>query len=240
MIRKGKPGAPKVLVVDDEIEVLESVVDLLRKEFDLVATTSADEAVHLLETEDVALLLTDQRMPKMLGSQLLARAMHISPGTTRILFTAYSDIEAVIQAVNKGQVYQYISKPWEPDRLLEIVRTATEKYSLAAENRRLIRELAATMDSTKEQKDSEPNAPTELDRLAQQNHELQAALDKLNNSFWHIERLRDLLPICMSCGKVEAEKGKWMVLLDFFKTNTLFLSHTYCPPCRTAFFDDEE
>jgi response regulator RpfG family c-di-GMP phosphodiesterase len=108
MIHGGKAGAPGILVVDDEVSVLMSVVDLLRKEYDVYATDNADEALALLENENIALVLTDQRMPKMLGYELLSRAAKICPDTVRVLFTAYSNIEAVIQSVNEGRIFKYL------------------------------------------------------------------------------------------------------------------------------------
>ena len=232
MIHKAKAGAPRVLVVDDEIPLLESILDLLRKNYDVYATNNAEEAISLLEKEDIALILTDQRMPAMVGYELLARATKISPDTIRILFTAYSDIEAVIQAVNKGQIFRYLSKPWEPERLLEIVHAAIEKHSLISENRRLVKELSFATDTAFNAQDIFHAAHIHGDLLAKENEKLQASLENLKNSYWHLKKVRELLPICMECGKVEVNKENWLDLTEYIRNNSLFLTHTYCPTCE--------
>ena len=112
----GKLGAARVLVVDDEPAVLSSLADILRKEFRVTVTDDPDDAIQFLETSDVALLLTDERMPGTTGAKLLERCRRVSPTTTRILITGYSDLEAVVEAVNEGNVYHYLSKPWQSDR----------------------------------------------------------------------------------------------------------------------------
>jgi len=235
MIHKGKSGALRVLVVDDEIAILESVVDLLRREFDVYATDSAEEALELLQKEEIALVLSDQRMPKMLGYELLTRATHISPDTIRVLFTGYSDIEAVVHAVNEGRIYHFIAKPWEAPHLLELVRSATLKFSLLAENRRLIQELSRLTELAEESSKRPVTDDEQQARLNEENQRLQASLNSMNDSYWHLKKLRKLLPTCLTCGKVEVSAGQWQELLDFFKENSLFMSHTYCPTCALDF-----
>ncbi len=238
MIHKGKTGAPRVLVVDDEVAILESVVDLLRRDYDVYATDTAEEAFSLLEKEDIALILSDQRMPSMLGYELLTRATRISPDTVRILFTGYSDIEAVIHAVNEGRIYHFLSKPWEPEHLQELVSAATQKFSLMSENRRLVQELARMTEITNRDQQEPAGDVRRQERLEDENQSLRNSLDSLNKSFWHLQKLRDLLPTCLTCGKVEVAPGKWQNLLDFFKENSLFLTHTYCPACAREFMKD--
>jgi two-component system response regulator HupR/HoxA len=86
-------------------------------------------------------MIADQRMPTLTGVEFFAKAMEIQPASVRILITAYADITASIDAINKGHIFQYISKPWEPDELLIIVRRAIEKYELEQKNQQLTREL---------------------------------------------------------------------------------------------------
>lgn len=134
---------PTILVVDDERENVESLRDFLADEYPVLATTSATEALRLVEQQPVAVVLTDQRMPEMTGVDLLARVRDRSPDTVRLLTTAYADVSAIIDAINKGSVYRYIVKPWEPDELLSIVRSAVERHELIVERQRLISELQA-------------------------------------------------------------------------------------------------
>ncbi len=85
--------------------------------------------------------MSDQRMPGMTGVEVLRHAKKVRPAATRLLFTAYADIRAVIDAINQGSVFQYITKPWEPDELQAILRQAVEQHNLIVENARLMAEL---------------------------------------------------------------------------------------------------
>jgi len=137
------PGGerPCVLIVDDEPEITTTVSQLLADEFVVLTATTVDEALAQLQAHEVAVILTDQRMPHATGVELLAQALDISPETTRILFTGYSDISAVIDAVNDGQVYRYVTKPWRVEELRLIVKQGFERYELALQNRRLLKEI---------------------------------------------------------------------------------------------------
>ena len=134
---------PCVLVVDDEPEITRSVEEMLGRDYRVLTANSADEALALLEANQVSVILTDQRMPGGTGAELLARAIDIAPETTRMLFTGYSDISAVIEAVNRGRVYHYMAKPWRPEELKAVLGRGIERYRLTVENRRLLEELSA-------------------------------------------------------------------------------------------------
>ncbi len=130
---------PPVLVVDDEPRILDSICDLLDENFEVVASTNPHEALEILKTSKIAVILADQRMPGLTGDQFLARAQELSDAT-RILVTGYADIDALIRAVNECQIYTYIPKPWEPSELkVTVVKAA--KYS-----RELIRRKRAAED----------------------------------------------------------------------------------------------
>jgi signal transduction histidine kinase len=132
----------KVLVVDDEPDVLRSVHDLLRIDYEVVTCQRASEALDQLKADtDVAVILSDQRMPGMTGVELLQQARLIRPETTRLLFTAYADIHAVIDAINQGQVFRYITKPWEAEELESVIRQAVERHDLIVEKNQLLAEL---------------------------------------------------------------------------------------------------
>ncbi len=119
MIEVGNPDNPRILIVDDETEVLQSLADLLRKDFHVFATADVEEALSLLVADNTfSIVISDQRMPVMTGTELLANAARTNPDTIRILLTAYADINAVIEAVNNGHIAQYISKPWDAVKLL--------------------------------------------------------------------------------------------------------------------------
>ncbi len=133
---------PTLLVVDDEPEVLRSVHDLLRMEYRVLTCNRGSDALKLLESAtEIHAIMTDQRMPEMSGVEILRRAREIRPEATRLLFTAYADIRAVVDAINQGSVYRYITKPWEPEELEALVRQAVEHHNLIVEKSRLMSEL---------------------------------------------------------------------------------------------------
>ena len=112
----GEHVRPTLLVVDDERDVLSSVHDLLRIDYRVVTYQSGAEALDYLRSDpSVHVILSDQRMPEMTGVEVLRQARAIRPETTRLLFTAYSDIHTVIDAINQGHVFRYLAKPCEPD-----------------------------------------------------------------------------------------------------------------------------
>jgi len=116
---------PTVLVVDDEPQILESIHALLEDDFDVVVSTDAMEAVELLRNAQIAVILADQRMPNLTGGEFLAKAREVCDAT-RILITGYVDIDALIRAVNDGQIHSYVPKPWEPANLkVTVLKAAT-------------------------------------------------------------------------------------------------------------------
>ena len=133
---------PKVLVVDDEEAILETMFFTFMDEYEVVTTTSARKALKLLdEHAPVAVIITDQRMPEINGVELLAQVVESHPNTVRIMLTGFADAEATIQAINDGHIYAYINKPWEPEELKQVVRRAVEHHELTRENLRLVAEL---------------------------------------------------------------------------------------------------
>ena len=137
-----KGTRPTLLVVDDEPEVLHSVHDLLRLDYRVLTCDRGSEAVSLLESsESIQVVMSDQRMPGMSGVEVLAHAKRARPDATRLLFTAYADIKAVVDAINEGSVFRYITKPWDPDELTALVRQAVAQHDLIAERGRLLEEL---------------------------------------------------------------------------------------------------
>jgi signal transduction histidine kinase len=134
-----------VLVVDDEPHVLSSIHNLLRIDYRVVTFQRGAAALEFLRTnERVCVILSDQRMPEMSGVELLRTAADIRPETTRLLITAYTDVHTVIDAINQGHVFRYISKPCDPDLLAVTVRQAVEHHKLIVEKNRLVAELQET------------------------------------------------------------------------------------------------
>ena len=112
--------AVRVLVVDDEAHVVRSLEISFMDELEVLTATSGEQALEALgRRPDVGVILTDQRMPGMTGVELLARSRETHPDAVRVLLTGFTDVEALVDAINEAQVYRYVSKPWEP-RDLEI------------------------------------------------------------------------------------------------------------------------
>src|SRR6266480_3094922 len=130
-----------ILVVDDEPDVVKSVQDLLRLDYKVLGTTRAADALVILNKEIVNVVMTDQRMPEMSGVEFLHKVRDQHPDAIRLLFTGYADIRAVIDAINQGNVYRYITKPWDPDELQTVIREACGRFDLVAERQRLLAEL---------------------------------------------------------------------------------------------------
>ena len=132
-----------LLVVDDEVDVLESLRHQFHRSYRVLTSVSGKQAIEILLTEDVELILTDQRMPGMSGDQFLREARRLKPDAIRMLFTGYADIQAVISAVNEGHIFRYILKPWDSVELEGIIHQGVEQYNLLAERKRLVAELQA-------------------------------------------------------------------------------------------------
>lgn len=122
-----------ILCVDDESDNVDALERLFRKKYIVLKATSGSEALKIMKDNRVSLIVTDQRMPSMTGTEFLAKSMKLNPEAIRILLTGYTDIESVISAINSGQVYKYVTKPWDPHDLANTVDKAIEKYELSAE-----------------------------------------------------------------------------------------------------------
>ena len=146
----------KIMVVDDEPANLRLLERLFRKDYEVVAAESGEEALRLLTQHDVALLVTDQRMPGMSGIELLKRTTEMRPHMVRIILTGYTDVDTLVEAINSGHVYKYVTKPWNNEDLRQTVNRALEhhdtnkaRHELEMVNKRLtarlreIQELAA-------------------------------------------------------------------------------------------------
>jgi two-component system sensor histidine kinase/response regulator len=130
-----------ILVVDDEVDNLDLLKRTFRREYHVHTANSAMDALRLLDTQEFALIVSDQRMPEMTGVELLQKAHEKYPNTIRILLTGYTDINALVDAINMGHVYRYITKPWSRDEIVVTVKRAVEHYETTRQNFRLLDEL---------------------------------------------------------------------------------------------------
>jgi DNA-binding NtrC family response regulator len=130
-----------LLLVDDEPEILFSLQGLLRREFNLHTASSAEEALQILNQHPIHIVMTDQRMPEITGVELMKRVRSEYPSAIRIVFTGYADIKAVIDAINHGGLYRYLTKPWDPDELIDVLHAAAGEYDRTVERAKLRRDL---------------------------------------------------------------------------------------------------
>ena len=126
-----RPKKSKMLVVDDEPDNLDLLYRTFRRDFNVLKAESGIHALQLLAAEgEVAVIISDQRMPEMKGTEFLSRTVPQFPDTMRIILTGFTDVEDLVEAINSGQVYKYITKPWNPDELKAVVQRAAETYEL--------------------------------------------------------------------------------------------------------------
>jgi CheY-like chemotaxis protein len=126
-----RPPKAKMLVVDDEPDNLDLLYRTFRRDFNVLKAESGIQALEILKAEgEVAVIISDQRMPEMKGTEFLSRTVPEFPDTVRIILTGFTDVEDLVEAINAGQVYKYITKPWDPDELKVVVSRAAETYEV--------------------------------------------------------------------------------------------------------------
>src|SRR6266566_740894 len=157
----------KIMIVDDEPANLRVLERLFRPDHQVVTAPSGAEALVLLEQHDIALLISDQRMPAMTGIELMTKTVAIRPQMVKILLTGYTDVGALIEALNSGLVYRYLTKPWNNDDLRLTVSRALEHYEMTKsnhlivmENNRLRARLRSISEMAIEGFDASQDAPT--------------------------------------------------------------------------------
>lgn len=175
-----------VLLVDDETNIIRSLRRLLMDEdYELLTASSGEEGLEVLQgASNVGLIISDQRMPGMNGAEFLARSREYFPDALRILLTGYSDINATIDAINKGGAYRYLSKPWNDDDLVQTIRDAVSQFGLMMENRRLNAIVQKQNEELKEwNQNLKGRVLEQTTAIRQKNDELHAAMSKLRNNY---------------------------------------------------------
>jgi response regulator RpfG family c-di-GMP phosphodiesterase len=136
-----------ILAVDDEPANLRMIERLFRKEYRIITANNGEEALDLLKSEDVTLIITDQRMPGMSGTDLLRESLTTNPDAIKIILTGYTDIEALIEAINTTKVFKFVSKPWDPIDLKRTVDHAVREHERLIQQKRLLDGLVALVKS---------------------------------------------------------------------------------------------
>src|SRR6476469_11229201 len=122
---------PKILVVDDEPDNLDLLYRTFHREFKVLRAESAPIALDILANEgDIAVIISDQRMPLMSGTEFLSLTATQYPDIIRIILTGYTDVEDLVEAINAGKVFKYVTKPWDAQELINLVSQAVETHNL--------------------------------------------------------------------------------------------------------------
>lgn len=168
------PSRERVLVVDDEPHVLSALRRALHKQgFEVLTAPAVPEALALLAVEPVDAIVSDMRMPGQTGADLLARARQMAPDAVRILLTGHADMQATLEAVNEGEVFRFLTKPWEDALLVQAIREGLERRALERE-RDALREITARQNEELRQL----NEGLER-KVAERTQQLQATLEQL-------------------------------------------------------------
>jgi len=260
------PQTPhKILYIDDEKINLSNFSKAFAGHYAIFTAASAEEAMRIIEKEgEMALVITDQRMPGTTGIELLARVAKAWPETVRIILTAYTDAEEIIDAINQGRVFRYIVKPWDEHELDLSIKNAIELYRLTKQNVQLMQELKeknislARINAELEERVAlrtrelhEANVRLKYnndqltvshlkekkmsEELAELNQSLTKRLRELDQALRNIRDLQRLLPICSYCKKIRDDKDYWHELDSYMQQFSDFsFSHSICPDCYKA------
>ena len=127
-----------ILYIDDEENNLTSFKSTFRRDYHIHVASSGEQALEIMEKHNIQVVITDQRMPDMSGIEFLEKIVPLYPDCMRMIMTGFSDMDAIIQAINKGNIYRYISKPWNREDLKITIDSALEVYNLKSQNKHLI------------------------------------------------------------------------------------------------------
>jgi response regulator RpfG family c-di-GMP phosphodiesterase len=178
---------PTLLLVDDEQPILNTLKRLLEDEpIDVVTTTSPKEGLDLLERIEPAVVVSDLKMPEMDGLDFLKQVKALHPSTIRMVLTSYADIDNTLRAINDGEVFRFLTKPWEDEELLFLIQQAFEQYVFNRSNNNLTDQL----DSVK--KMNQRMLKQQIERL-QKIYQLNQKIDNTREDV--IKALSDLLKI---------------------------------------------
>ncbi|CAN5800083.1 response regulator [soil metagenome] len=196
------PHMPKILCVDDEPNILSSLRRLFRsKGYHVITALGGQEGLAVLEAEPIDLVISDMRMPIMDGAVFLGHVRSRWPDTIRLLLTGYSDVQSIIDAINRGEIYRYITKPWDDNDIILVVRQALERKALEIEKKRL-EELTHSQNEELKALNASLEAKVE---------ERTAALKQAHDSLIHVnEKLKNsfLTSIKVFSNVVEMRGGK--------------------------------
>ena len=157
-----------LLVIDDETEIVKALSRQFRRTYTVYTAESAQAGYQIMASVPIQAIISDQRMPGMNGSEFFSKVKHEFPDAIRLLLTGYADVQAVITAINDGNIFRYITKPWDPVELDTIVREAFDRHDLIMSNRTLVHDLKDANETL------EQRVAQRTSELSQANEQLQA------------------------------------------------------------------
>jgi len=178
-------SAHQLLLVDDEPMILQSLSLLFEEEYIVHTATNGQQGLRILKEHPISVIIADQRMPKMTGIEFLRQAKEIAPDAMRILMTGYADLEAIIDSVNVGEVFRYVNKPWQAEKLRETVRFACN----VAQQRRLIRK----------EKPVVPDTTLPLSLSSVEFHKSEFELLFVDSNFSHLKSFKEFFEPKYTC-----------------------------------------
>jgi response regulator RpfG family c-di-GMP phosphodiesterase len=210
---------PTILVVDDEAIVLSALKETLeRAGFHVVACNSPLKALTILEERDFAVIISDQRMPEMLGLDFLVQSRQLRPKASRILITAVLALPTIVDAINRGEIFRFVAKPWLREELMATVRNAVQRHELITQNEALQNE---TLSLNAQLVAANADLEAKVRDLEEQRHRLdglnQQLAEKFNNSLELCRRIITTYdPVLGGQSKALVEFASQMALTDSF------------------------
>lgn len=213
------PVPPTILVVDDEPVVLSALKETLEREkFHIVACTSPLKALALVAERDFAVIISDQKMPEMMGLDFLVESRRLRPHASRILITAVLALPTIVDAINKGEIFRFVAKPWLREELIATVRNAVQRHELVTHNQAL---QAQTQQLNAQLTEANAALAAQVADLEQQRQRLDTANHELSANYEHsLELCRRILttfdPILGGQAKALVEFASQMAATDLF------------------------
>ncbi len=225
---------PRILYIDDEKENLNLFRQIFYMDYEVFISAGGKEALHLLEREEeMAIVVTDQLMTGMSGTEVLSEVAEQYPDTTRMIITAYSDPSIMLDSINQGHVYRYILKPWDDVDLRSAIKNGAEKYALTKKNQHTMTLLQGKTEELELlNKELEKRVRKRTVDLAKANRLLALKIKELEDAMAEIKELKGLLPICCYCKKIRDDQDYWEALEPYLeKHSDITFTHGICPEC---------
>ena len=177
---------PALLILDDEPNVIKAIKRLLfDTDYKIYTASTSKDAMQIFDEHEIQLVISDYRMPEMNGVEFLSRIKKLYPNTVRMILSGYADVQAVVEAINDGQVYKFIAKPWNDQELLTTIMRAFEQYKLKQENEKLYAELE------NRNKELQEAAESLEEKVKERTHEMEIKNRALSVS----HKILDYLPV---------------------------------------------